>query len=436
VSARDDGGRIEQHEHRHAGYEAHDGKGEVIGEVDDLFVDRVDRQEYIELNMGFLGLRSTLVPMELCEVDAEARVVRISRSKTMLRCAPRKKLASLAEDETAAITPEYEDRIREYYGLENVHPPASERPVRVFSSARRTGEVRPVSHRVLERRPADEDDSGDAGARKKEEPAARSGQEVSRSPVVAESVREPALVAGKSATQDTRDAGAREEAADEPAAEPVEEVGPAAGRAPETSVGGEPSGSEVEIMAQYGNESEVEAAVRQMSDAARRATRTLDYRASAFGESGTRLAEESLRSLAERAGEGARGNMRAAQDLQAQGLRQQQAYGAVLGGTASAYASFLSSAAILYQQGLLTATQVALGNLQAANRAWRAGGAARAPEGSAAGGSPDVAEPVVDAVPGNLGRAAHAAPAAPKSSGGIATDGPQESGQGVSGGGA
>ena len=106
--------------HRYADYEAYDAKGEKIGHVDDLFVDRVDRREYIELNMGLLGLRSTLVPVELCSVDDERMVVLIPFSKTRLRRAPRKRRPLLG-DEVMAITPDYEDRIRRaHFGLEGL----------------------------------------------------------------------------------------------------------------------------------------------------------------------------------------------------------------------------------------------------------------------------------------------------------------------------
>lgn len=129
MSPNNEQGRIEKHEHRYAGYEAQDQKGERIGHVDDLFVDTVDQQEYVELNMGFLGLSSTLIPMEICEVDDEQKVVNISQSRTRLRRAPRKKEALLSgDDDVAAITPDYEDRVREYYGPKNVHPPRARGP--------------------------------------------------------------------------------------------------------------------------------------------------------------------------------------------------------------------------------------------------------------------------------------------------------------------
>ena len=155
MTSNDDPNRIEKQAHRYAGYEAHDQKGEPVGEVDDLFVDTANGQEYVELNMGVLGLRSTVVPLEICEVDDERMIVAIPQSRSKLRRAPRKR-APLLGDEIMAITPEYEDRIRSYFGLEPSAPPTEERPFRAFSTAYPTqgetprGEVRPVEARRLD----------------------------------------------------------------------------------------------------------------------------------------------------------------------------------------------------------------------------------------------------------------------------------------------
>ena len=157
MTSKDDPNRIEKQAHRYAEYEAQDQKGESVGHVDDLFVDTVDGQEYVELNMGVLGLRSTIVPLEICTVDEEHKIVVIPQSRTKLRRAPRKR-APLLGDEVMAITPEYEDRIRKYFGLEPVGAATEERPFRAFSTAYPSGDeaprgdVRPVEARILDRR--------------------------------------------------------------------------------------------------------------------------------------------------------------------------------------------------------------------------------------------------------------------------------------------
>ncbi|MDP9455153.1 MAG: hypothetical protein CYG60_04840 [Actinobacteria bacterium] len=160
MTSNDDSNRIEKQAHRYAEYEAHDQKGEPVGHVDDLFVDTVNGQEYVELNMGVLGLRSTIVPLEVCTVDEERMIVAIPFSRTKLRRAPRKR-APILGDEVMAITPEYEDRIRGYFGLEPIGPPTEERPFRAFSTAYPSGgetpkgEVRPVEVRRIASRPVE-----------------------------------------------------------------------------------------------------------------------------------------------------------------------------------------------------------------------------------------------------------------------------------------
>ena len=49
-------------EEKYEGYTVYDNRGDKVGMVDDLFLDEADREEYIGVKMGFLGLRSTLIP--------------------------------------------------------------------------------------------------------------------------------------------------------------------------------------------------------------------------------------------------------------------------------------------------------------------------------------------------------------------------------------
>src|SRR3712207_8766581 len=46
-------------------YTVYDQHYEKVGRVDDLFVDENDQPEYIGVKTGFLGMKSTLIPMEL-----------------------------------------------------------------------------------------------------------------------------------------------------------------------------------------------------------------------------------------------------------------------------------------------------------------------------------------------------------------------------------
>ena len=100
-------------EDRFAGYEVYDQAGEKIGKVDDLFVDEQDQPEYIGVKMGFLGTRSTLIPMDLATVDDSASRITVSADKETVKDGP-------TFDDDREITPEYEEQVRTYYGLGSV----------------------------------------------------------------------------------------------------------------------------------------------------------------------------------------------------------------------------------------------------------------------------------------------------------------------------
>jgi sporulation protein YlmC with PRC-barrel domain len=97
--------RLRELEEKYEDYKVYDNQGEKIGKVDDLFVDETDREEYIGVKMGFLGLKSTLIPMEIVRVNEGERTIEVSESKNHVRNAP-----SFDDDE---------DRIRSHFGLES-----------------------------------------------------------------------------------------------------------------------------------------------------------------------------------------------------------------------------------------------------------------------------------------------------------------------------
>src|SRR5918999_220834 len=105
--------RLRELEEKYEDYKVYDNQGERIGKVDDLFVDETDREEYIGVKMGFLGLKSTLIPMDIARVNEAERSIEVSESKAHVRNAP-----SFDDDED--ITPDYEDRIRSHFGLESL----------------------------------------------------------------------------------------------------------------------------------------------------------------------------------------------------------------------------------------------------------------------------------------------------------------------------
>jgi uncharacterized protein (TIGR02271 family) len=100
-----------------AGYEVYDRNGEKIGKVDDLFVDENDQPEYIGVKMGFLGTSSTLIPMDLVTVDESSGRIEVSVDKATAKNGP-------AFDDDREITPEYENQVYSYYGLQRSEPSA------------------------------------------------------------------------------------------------------------------------------------------------------------------------------------------------------------------------------------------------------------------------------------------------------------------------
>jgi uncharacterized protein (TIGR02271 family) len=96
-------------EDRFAGYTVYDENYEKIGKVDDLFVDANDRPEYIGVKMGFLGMRSTLIPMDMVRVNDERQLVEVAADKDTVKDGP-------TFDDDREITPEFEDQVYSYYG--------------------------------------------------------------------------------------------------------------------------------------------------------------------------------------------------------------------------------------------------------------------------------------------------------------------------------
>ncbi|MBA4116251.1 MAG: PRC and DUF2382 domain-containing protein [Rubrobacter sp.] len=95
-----------------AGYTVLDNSGEKIGKVDDLFLDENDQPEYFGVKMGFLGTKSTLIPADIANIDRERGFVEVSQLKQKVKDGP-------AFDDDSEITPEYENEVRSYYGLQS-----------------------------------------------------------------------------------------------------------------------------------------------------------------------------------------------------------------------------------------------------------------------------------------------------------------------------
>ena len=113
MSVEERGDRFRQLEETYKDYTVYDQHYEKIGRVDDLFVDENDQPEYIGVKAGFLGMKSTLIPMELARVNDRRKLIEVAADKQTVSEGP-----AFGDDEE--ITPDHEARIYGYYGLQ--HP--------------------------------------------------------------------------------------------------------------------------------------------------------------------------------------------------------------------------------------------------------------------------------------------------------------------------
>lgn len=105
------GDGFRQLEQQYSEYTVYDQHYEKIGKVDDIFVDANDQPEYIGVKTGFLGMHSTLIPIELVRVNDKRKLVEVAADEETIKHAP-------TFDDDKDITPEYEDRVHGYFGLE------------------------------------------------------------------------------------------------------------------------------------------------------------------------------------------------------------------------------------------------------------------------------------------------------------------------------
>jgi uncharacterized protein (TIGR02271 family) len=107
-------------EDQYAGYTVYDQSDQKIGKVDDLFVDENDQPEYIGVKMGLLGTSSTLIPFQMASVDDQSQAIVVSTDKDTAKNGP-------AFDDDREITPEFENEVYSYYGLQQTSGSAEER---------------------------------------------------------------------------------------------------------------------------------------------------------------------------------------------------------------------------------------------------------------------------------------------------------------------
>jgi uncharacterized protein (TIGR02271 family) len=101
----------EEVEVRYVGYTVYDRHYEKLGEVDVLFLDESDQPEYIGVKMGFLGTRTTLIPFQIARVNDARQIIEVAADKETLKNGP-------TFDDDREITPEFENEVYSYYGLQ------------------------------------------------------------------------------------------------------------------------------------------------------------------------------------------------------------------------------------------------------------------------------------------------------------------------------
>ena len=104
-------------EERFSGYEVHDSAGGKVGEVDEIFVDEHGRPEYVGVKTRSSGVGSFLIPLEAVRVDEGRRTIEVpSLPKGRIEDGP-------SYGDGREITPDFEQRVRNYYGLEGTRDP-------------------------------------------------------------------------------------------------------------------------------------------------------------------------------------------------------------------------------------------------------------------------------------------------------------------------
>jgi hypothetical protein len=95
-------------------YKVYDSHYEKIGKVDDILVDEDDRVMYVGLKMGLFGTNSTIVPVELVRVNDKRQLIEVMETEEAIKNAPH-------FGKSEELTPEFEDRVRNYFGLQPLY---------------------------------------------------------------------------------------------------------------------------------------------------------------------------------------------------------------------------------------------------------------------------------------------------------------------------
>src|SRR5215213_6379097 len=102
-------------------YKVYDSHYEKIGEVNDVVLGENGRVLYVGVTMGFFGTNSTLIPAEIIRVNDRRRLLEVSEPAEAIKHAPH-------FGRSEELTPELENHVRAYFGLENLQPSPDHAP--------------------------------------------------------------------------------------------------------------------------------------------------------------------------------------------------------------------------------------------------------------------------------------------------------------------
>jgi hypothetical protein len=111
MSAENREGGYSSLERDYGAYTVYDQHYEKVGRVDDVFVDHNDRPEYIGVKTGFLGMQSTLIPVDIIRVNDRRKLIEVAADEGTIKHAP-------TFDNDSDLTPDFEDRVHAYFGME------------------------------------------------------------------------------------------------------------------------------------------------------------------------------------------------------------------------------------------------------------------------------------------------------------------------------
>jgi uncharacterized protein (TIGR02271 family) len=94
-----------------ADYTVYDQSDQKLGKLDELFLDESDQPEYIGVKTGLLGTRSTLIPFQMATVEDSRQAIVVATDKDTAKNGP-------SFDDEREITPEFENEVYSYYGLQ------------------------------------------------------------------------------------------------------------------------------------------------------------------------------------------------------------------------------------------------------------------------------------------------------------------------------